>query len=112
MNVVIDLASAKFNRTNQYEESAVRFVASCVEMNRNMIISMIQSMPTVDVNYILEAITYQILSNIFGNKSQQELLQLISGGSIFKLKDLLLEEFHDDKAILSVLGRGDLPCNL
>lgn len=97
MNAVLDAA------VNTNEEIGFnKFVAECVEMNRDMVITTIQNMKKNDPSYIIDTIVFKIITTHFINKSHQELVEAIAGGSIFQLKDALINAFHNDVAVKEV----------
>lgn len=99
MNAVLDAA------VNSNEELGIsKFVAECVENNREFVISTIKNMEKYDPSYIIDTIVFQIISTAFKNKGHRELVEVIAGGSIFHLKDALINAFINDASVREVIS--------
>ncbi|MGE8079266.1 hypothetical protein [Peribacillus loiseleuriae] len=103
--VAVDIVQAyqqAFEKKKQ-RSNLDNFLAECVDGNKDQIIKAIKNMKCYDQMFIIETVTFNILSGIFAEKSQSQLLDLIASGSVFKIKDSLIEKILLDDDIQSVL---------
>ena len=112
MNAVINLAAAKANRPNLHQNVFDEFVTQSVELNRDMLISTIKNLKNYEPSYIINSVALQIVSATYTTKTHQELLEAISGGTIFRLKDSLQKAFEADLSFCELLRGGDNACEL
>lgn len=100
MNQIVDLAFAyKVNKGKKISVGIENFLNECVRENKQEIINTISRLTEYEPLFIIETFTFEILSGMFAQKNQKELLEIIAGGSLFKIKDRLLEAFLMDAEI-------------
>ncbi|MGD6896078.1 hypothetical protein [Bacillus infantis] len=109
MNRVVDLAQAyQQNKVKKTLIGIENFINVCVQDNKPEIIKAISKMKNFEASYIVESFAFQMISGMFIEKTQDELLKMIAGGSIFKVKDDLLAAIYNDTEIQEVIEEKNL----
>ncbi|MBT2736142.1 hypothetical protein [Bacillus sp. ISL-7] len=83
--------------------SIKNFLRQCVQDNKDEIIKALTNMTQFDSIYIMETFAFQILGGMFSEKEKEELIEIIKSGSLFKIKDQLIDAFYNDKDINQLL---------
>lgn len=95
----VAMAKVRSNRLNRSKDQYSDFCKVCTEANRDQIIFSINKMGAKHVDNIIESFVCNLIGLAFVNKSQEELLELIKGGSLFSIHKQLEESFRNDPAI-------------
>lgn len=107
----IAMAKVRANRINRNMEQYKPFIEACVTANREHIIFSIQRMGNDHVDTIIDSFCSTLLGNAFVSKNQEQLIDLIKGGSLFSIHKQLEESFRNDTAIsesIQAVERGDV----
>ncbi len=101
MNGVLEFPSVKPQERDT--EVLKQFAAQCVHENKASVIQMIKAINKPE--YIIETITYKIMSLILAAKSKEDILKYISSGTYYKLTQFILKVFYDDPDISSLMQK-------
>ncbi|MFP5111856.1 hypothetical protein ACSU64_05690 [Bacillaceae bacterium C204] len=105
MNQLVDLAFAyKTSKEKKLPVGIDNFINGCVQENKEEMIKTISRLKEYDSMFIIETFAYEILSGMFAAKTHKELLQIIAGGSLFKIKDKVINAFLNDEDIKQIMG--------
>lgn len=99
MNSVLEFPCVKPQETDT--EVLKQFATHCVKENKASVIQMISTLKQPNITYIVESISFKIMSLILASKSKEGMLEYIAGGTYYKLTQLLIEGFLADPDILS-----------
>lgn len=85
-------------KTTQGSATSVldRFVEECVKENKEAVQQALVNMSDVSPAYIIESFTFKIISLAFSQKSKDQIVEDISGGVIFSLRDHLIQAFNEE----------------
>ncbi|MBT2656638.1 hypothetical protein J7E81_15570 [Bacillus sp. ISL-18] len=83
--------------------SIKNFLRECVKDNKEEIIRALTNMKQFDSIFIMETFAFQILGGMFSEKEKEELIDIIKSGSLFKIKDQLIDAFYNDQDINKLL---------
>ncbi|MEK3853427.1 hypothetical protein [Cytobacillus sp. FSL H8-0458] len=103
MNSVLEFPSVKPQETDT--EGLLMFVNQTVQDNKESVIQMIKALKQPDVTYLVEALTYKVMSLVLASKSKEDILEYIAGGTYYKLTQLLIEGFLADRDIISSIPK-------
>ncbi|AND39528.1 hypothetical protein [Cytobacillus oceanisediminis] len=103
MNSVLEFPCLKPQETDT--EVLQLFAAECIQENKESVIQMINALKQPDVTYIIETITFKIMSLVLAEKSKGSIVEYISSGTYYKLTQLLIEGFQSDPDIISSIPK-------
>ncbi|MFS0776054.1 hypothetical protein ABC255_08620 [Neobacillus sp. 3P2-tot-E-2] len=104
MNQLVDLQFAyKVSKSKPITLGIENFLNECVRENKEEVIKAISRLTEYQPDFIIETFAFEILSGMFAQKTQKELLDIIKGGSLFKIKDKLITAFYNDTDIQATI---------
>jgi hypothetical protein len=99
------MAAIKINAENPFLKDVELLVDECVSLNRDMVIEVLKKSQGYDNGFIIETFVYKIAAGLFQNKTAEEWIELVSGGAIFEVKDMLMNAFLSDQDIVKTLRK-------
>lgn len=105
MNQLMDRQIPRMKPFNPFLKDVEALIDECVSINKDMLIYSLNKSQGYSSTYILETFVYKILAGLYQGKSSEQLLELISGGGLFEVKDMLLKAFQSDPDIVNSIPR-------
>ncbi|KAF0822658.1 hypothetical protein V7200_03650 [Cytobacillus firmus] len=103
MNGVLEFPSVKPQESDT--EVLHIFVNQTIQENKASVIQLLSALNKPGLNYIVESITYKLMTLILADKSKEHMLEYISSGTYYKLTQLLIEGFLADPDIISSIPK-------
>ncbi|WP_419955916.1 hypothetical protein ACN6MT_11245 [Neobacillus niacini] len=109
MSQLTQLALAyKIGKEQKLPTGIDNFINACVIENKFELIKAIDVLNDYSSIYIVESFVCTILKGIFLEKSREDMLNTIAGGSIFKIYQKLFDSFLNDEDIKQVIEGGNV----
>ncbi|MCM3394833.1 MULTISPECIES: hypothetical protein [Cytobacillus] len=105
MNQVVVQETSHIMPFNPYLKDIEALIDECVSINKDMLIFSIKQSQGYSAEYILETFVYKILAGLYQDKTSEQLLELISGGGIFEVKELMMKKLQSNPDILSCIPK-------
>ncbi|WP_394137461.1 hypothetical protein [Cytobacillus oceanisediminis] len=99
MNGVLEFPSVKLQESDT--DVLKQFATQCIQDNKSSVIQMISALNKPDLTYIVETVSFKIMSLVLTDKNKEEILEYVAGGTYYKLTHLLIEGFLNDQDIIS-----------
>lgn len=103
MNSLLEFPSVRPQESDT--EVLKQFATQCIHDNKASVIQMISTLKQPNITYIIETISYKIMSLLLADKSKGDMLEYIAGGTYYMLTQLLIEGFLADPDIISSIPK-------
>ncbi|MGP7815529.1 hypothetical protein ACTXGU_00045 [Niallia sp. 01092] len=96
MQTVVDIHKVKVNKAKKVDFYKLEEVAkNLADENLESLKNKIKSMPQFPAEHILDIFSCNIINKAYERYTKEEILQLVSSGVIFHLKNLLDDQFYE-----------------